>query len=225
MNTRRLLRSFHLSISLGLFLILFSHAMAATELTFPLTTVGHTSAVSYTYTLLESSETAASISISSPCEPFGLAGLESQEVILAPGEALTFDVTFRPPAAMTYTCSFVISAVGGIPETVHETWVTMSGTGVGGESEGEPQGPTISWFELPWRLLFPIDPSATGRGKTNEAGRFEVNLPPGLKTAGVVLSDQVKSMDWRARGAAFLCALPETVVRQGLNKVGTLLDA
>ena len=32
-------------------------------------------------------------------------------------------------------------------------------------------------------------------------------------------------MDWKARGASFLCSLPETIVRQVLNKVGTLLDA
>ena len=54
---------------------------------------------------------------------------------------------------------------------------------------------------------------------------FEVSVPDGLKAAGVVLSDQVKSMDWKARGAAFLCCLPESTVHQVLNKVGTLLDA
>ncbi len=54
---------------------------------------------------------------------------------------------------------------------------------------------------------------------------FEVKVPSGLKAAGVVLSDQVKSMDWKARGAAFLCSFPESVVRQVLNKVGTLLEA
>jgi len=54
---------------------------------------------------------------------------------------------------------------------------------------------------------------------------FEVSLPDGLKASGVILSDQVKSMDWKARGASFLCSLPDAVVRQVLNKVGTLLDA
>jgi len=53
---------------------------------------------------------------------------------------------------------------------------------------------------------------------------FEVNIPPGLKAAGVVLADQVKSMDWKARKASFLCSLPESSMRQVLNKVGTLLD-
>jgi mRNA interferase MazF len=54
---------------------------------------------------------------------------------------------------------------------------------------------------------------------------FEVRVPAGLQTSGVVLSDQVKSMDWKARGASFLCSLPETVVRDVLSKVGTLLKA
>lgn len=54
---------------------------------------------------------------------------------------------------------------------------------------------------------------------------FEVRMPAGLKASGVVLSDQVKSMDWRARGAVLICSLPEAIVHQVLNKVGTLLDA
>jgi len=54
---------------------------------------------------------------------------------------------------------------------------------------------------------------------------FEVGVPAGLKASGVVLSDQAKSMDWRARGAVFICRLPESTVHQVLNKVGTLLDA
>lgn len=53
---------------------------------------------------------------------------------------------------------------------------------------------------------------------------FEVRIPSGLKASGAVLSDQVKSMDWRARKASLLCTLPDTAVRQVLNKVGTLLD-
>ena len=53
---------------------------------------------------------------------------------------------------------------------------------------------------------------------------FEVRIPDGLKASGAVLSDQVKSMDWRARKASPLCSLPEATVRQVLNKLGALLD-
>ena len=54
---------------------------------------------------------------------------------------------------------------------------------------------------------------------------FEVRIPPGVKVSGVVLSDQVKSMDWKARGASLLCSLPEKTVREVLSKVCVLLDA
>lgn len=53
---------------------------------------------------------------------------------------------------------------------------------------------------------------------------FEVRIPEGLKASGAVLSDQLKSMDWRARKASLLCRVPEGTVRDVLSKVGTLLD-
>lgn len=52
---------------------------------------------------------------------------------------------------------------------------------------------------------------------------FEVPLPDGLPVAGVVLSDQVKSLDWRARQAAPICAVPDDVVSQVLQRLQTLL--
>ena len=53
---------------------------------------------------------------------------------------------------------------------------------------------------------------------------FEVLIPEGLKASGAVLSDQVKSMDWRARRASLLCRVPENTVRNVSNKASTLLD-
>ncbi len=53
---------------------------------------------------------------------------------------------------------------------------------------------------------------------------FEVVLPEGLKAKGALLSDQVKSLDWRARKAKFLCRLPESVVGEVLAKLNTLLE-
>ena len=40
---------------------------------------------------------------------------------------------------------------------------------------------------------------------------FEVGLPEGLGVQGVVLSDQVKSLDWRARKAELIGPLPSVV--------------
>lgn len=53
---------------------------------------------------------------------------------------------------------------------------------------------------------------------------FEVLIPSGLKASGVVLSDQVKSLDWQARNAQFHCKIPESTVSEVLEKLGALLS-
>jgi mRNA interferase MazF len=54
---------------------------------------------------------------------------------------------------------------------------------------------------------------------------FEVLLPAGSKVNGAILSDQVKSLDWRARKATMICTLPGPVVDEVLSKLSTLLRA
>jgi mRNA interferase MazF len=53
---------------------------------------------------------------------------------------------------------------------------------------------------------------------------FEVGIPSGLQVSGVVLSDQVKSLDWRTRKAEFICELPHIITIEVLDKLGTLLS-
>ena len=49
--------------------------------------------------------------------------------------------------------------------------------------------------------------------RTKRGGRFEVVIPEGLEIHGFIRTDQVKSLDWRARRAIFLCAMPgETLI-------------
>jgi len=52
---------------------------------------------------------------------------------------------------------------------------------------------------------------------------FEVVIPPGLPVAGAILSDQVKSLDWRARNAELICTLPTETISEVLQKLVTLL--
>jgi mRNA interferase MazF len=52
---------------------------------------------------------------------------------------------------------------------------------------------------------------------------FEVLIPDGSEIKGAILSDQVKSMDWQARGARYSCTLPRDTVRDVLCKVSVLL--
>ena len=52
---------------------------------------------------------------------------------------------------------------------------------------------------------------------------FEVPLPQGGPIVGVVLSDHIKSLDWRARQAGLATQTTPRVVEQVLGMVGTLL--
>jgi len=52
---------------------------------------------------------------------------------------------------------------------------------------------------------------------------FEVAIPSGLKVKGVILADQVKSLDWRAREAEFVSELPLATMEEVLLKLNTLL--
>jgi mRNA interferase MazF len=52
---------------------------------------------------------------------------------------------------------------------------------------------------------------------------FEVAIPTGLKVAGVILADQVKSLDWTVRQAELLCELPSETTTEVLQELGSLL--
>lgn len=53
---------------------------------------------------------------------------------------------------------------------------------------------------------------------------FEVKIPSGLQIQGVILSDQVKSLDWKARNAQYVCRVPEVIVQKVIEKIRVLID-
>ncbi len=53
---------------------------------------------------------------------------------------------------------------------------------------------------------------------------FEVDLKES-PVKGVVLSDQVKSLDWRARKTKLIDTAPESILREALAKIRALLPA
>ena len=65
-------------------------------------------------------------------------------------------------------------------------------------------------------LLCPVTTAAKGYP-------FEVSLPQGDDITGVVLSDHIKSLDWRARQADLATQATPRVVEQVLEMLGTLL--
>jgi mRNA interferase MazF len=52
---------------------------------------------------------------------------------------------------------------------------------------------------------------------------FEVAIPEGLPVSGVVLADQVKSLDWQVRNAEFICKVPSTTSAEAIAKLKALL--
>ncbi|MDK2986680.1 MAG: mRNA interferase MazF [Clostridia bacterium] len=53
---------------------------------------------------------------------------------------------------------------------------------------------------------------------------FEVKLPDNLEITGVVLADQVKSLDWRIRYAEIICKTPEEITEEVQEKIRLLID-
>lgn len=84
-----------------------------------------------------------------------------------------------------------------------------------------------------WRPAIVLSPAAYNRPTglaivapvTNQRKGypFEVPLPAGLKVTGVILSDAVKNLDWRARNARYLDATPADVVGAVRQRLALLL--
>jgi len=53
---------------------------------------------------------------------------------------------------------------------------------------------------------------------------FEVVLPQGLGVEGAILSDQIKSLDWRVRKATRIGNLPADVLEETVGKILALVD-
>jgi mRNA interferase MazF len=54
--------------------------------------------------------------------------------------------------------------------------------------------------------------------------RFQVTIPAGHPVVGVILSDQVKSLSWQTRGAAFAGDAPAAALDEARGKIKALLQ-
>ncbi|MEE9501293.1 MAG: endoribonuclease MazF [Candidatus Aminicenantaceae bacterium] len=52
---------------------------------------------------------------------------------------------------------------------------------------------------------------------------FEVVLPEKHKVSGAILSDQIKSLDWKVRKVKWITSAPQNVLEEVLAKIHTLL--
>jgi mRNA interferase MazF len=107
-----------------------------------------------------------------------------------------------------------------VPERGDVVWLTINPQ-AGHEQAGRRPAVILSRGAYNAKVGLALMAPITGRVKGYP---FETLIPPGLPVSGAILSDQVKSLDWRAREAALSCQLPSSVVSEVLRKLKTLLD-
>jgi mRNA interferase MazF len=106
-----------------------------------------------------------------------------------------------------------------VPERGDAVWITLDPQASHEQAGRRPAlvlSPAAYNGRVGLALLSPITSQVKGYP-------FEVALPEGLAVAGVVLADQVKSVDWQARKAARICAVSGEVVAQVLERLHALL--
>ena len=108
-----------------------------------------------------------------------------------------------------------------VPERGEVVWIAMN-PGAGHEQLGRRPALVLSPAAYNGTVGLALMCPITSRPKGYP---FEVVIPEGLPIAGVVLSDQVKSLDWRARRAEPACTVPSGTTDAVLGRLGRLLAA
>lgn len=109
---------------------------------------------------------------------------------------------------------------GWYPERGDLIWLTMTPQ-AGHEQSGRRPSLVLSPGEYNRRVGLALVCPVTSQVKGYP---FEVAIPPGVSLTGVVLADQVRSFDWRARGAERIDRLPSDVTTSVLQKAARLLE-
>lgn len=107
-----------------------------------------------------------------------------------------------------------------VPDRGHIVWMNFTPQ-AGHEQAGHRPALVLSPIEYNRKsglaLLCPITSIVKGYP-------FEVTLPVTSAVRGVVLADQIKSLDWKARNARYECDTTTQVVSEVLAKVNVLLN-
>ncbi len=107
-----------------------------------------------------------------------------------------------------------------VPDTGHIVWLSLD------PQRGREQAGRGPFLVLSPRAYNAKTSLAVGVPVTSQRKRypFEVPLAAGSSIAGVVLADQVKSLDWRARFADFAEEISPATLRRVRKKLATLLQ-
>lgn len=106
------------------------------------------------------------------------------------------------------------------PDRGDLVWVSLDPR-AGHEQAGRRPALVLSPIEYNSRVGLALMCPVTSRAKGYP---FEVALPSNLDITGVILADQIKSLDWRSRRAEIACRAPKSVTDEVLGKLDTLLS-
>jgi len=113
----------------------------------------------------------------------------------------------------------LVAAMEYVPDRGDVIWITLhpqSGHEQAGRRPAVVLSPAAYNGKVGLAVLCPVTRQAKGYP-------FEVHIPGGLNVQGVILADQIKNLDWRARRADFACQLPEATIAEVLRRLNTLL--
>ncbi|MCX6150096.1 MAG: endoribonuclease MazF [Ignavibacteriales bacterium] len=113
----------------------------------------------------------------------------------------------------------MVKAKKYVPECGDIVWLTFSPQSGHEQSGRRPAlviSPLVYNSKTELALFCPITSQVKGYP-------FEVKLPDDLEIAGVILSDQIKNLDWKTREAEYICKLPKSLLTETLNKINALL--
>lgn len=114
----------------------------------------------------------------------------------------------------------MVNLMAYVPDRGDVVWITLNPQ-AGHEQAGRRPAVVLSPIaynsKVGLAILCPITNQIKGYP-------FEVLIPAGLGVTGAILADQVKSLDWHAQKAEWICTLPEVTVIEVLQKLGTLLS-
>ncbi len=114
----------------------------------------------------------------------------------------------------------MVSSRNYVPKCGDAVWITMNPQASHEQAGRRPAvvlSPQTYNSKVGLAILCPITNQVKGYP-------FEVLIPADLPIVGAILSDQVKSLDWHARNAEFICTLSDEIISEIVQKLSALLS-
>lgn len=106
-----------------------------------------------------------------------------------------------------------------LPKRGDAIWIDLDPR-IGREQSGHRPALVLSPERYNRKMKVAICCPITSRARRSA---FELTLPGTLAVSGVVLVYQVRTVDWRERGARFMARVPEEVVEDALSVLASIL--